>query len=130
MVRPREGLRRVPDLLFISNQRLPALKETVLQGGPDLAVEVISRGSRKRDRVEKFAEYQAAGVGEYWIIDPKTVSLDAYALGAEGRYEPLPIEDGILRSRVVAGFWIRVEWLWQRPFPSTLQVLRELGIGT
>ena len=42
---------------------------------PSLAVEVVSPGSRHRDYVEKREEYLAAGVGEYWIVDPKDKCL-------------------------------------------------------
>jgi len=127
-IRPRAGLRRVPDLLFISRERLPQLQETYLLGGPDLAVEIVSKDSKRRDRVQKFDEYARAGVPEYWIIDDKAHRIDAFSLNRDGRYEPIPVEDGTLRSRVVHGFWIRVEWLWQNPKPTTISVQRELGL--
>ena len=34
-----------------------------------LAVEVLSEGSRRHDRVSKRQHYQDAGVSEYWIVD-------------------------------------------------------------
>lgn len=37
---------------------------------PDIVVEVVSPGSEKRDYEEKRDEYMAAGVKEYWIVDP------------------------------------------------------------
>ena len=36
---------------------------------PDLVVEIVSRGSNKRDYVEKREEYLALGIKEYWIVD-------------------------------------------------------------
>src|SRR5207245_1143443 len=36
---------------------------------PVLLIEVISAGSRERDRQEKPEEYLAFGVKEYWIFD-------------------------------------------------------------
>lgn len=36
---------------------------------PDIAVEVVSRGPKKRDYQEKREEYLVLGVKEYWIID-------------------------------------------------------------
>jgi Uma2 family endonuclease len=38
---------------------------------PDLVVEVVSQGSRERDHGAKREEYLAAGVREYWIVDPE-----------------------------------------------------------
>ncbi len=35
----------------------------------DLAIEVVSRSSRKRDYIEKRQEYLTRGVKEYWIVD-------------------------------------------------------------
>jgi Uma2 family endonuclease len=35
----------------------------------DIAIEVVSRSSRKRDYVEKREEYLTRGVKEYWIVD-------------------------------------------------------------
>lgn len=128
MIRPRAGLRRVPDLQFIGRQRLPQLQKTYLTGGPDLAIEIVSDDSDERDRIDKYAEYQRAGVGEYWIIDSRLRRFDAFALQPDGRYQAIPVEEGMARSQAVPGFWIRVEWLWQDPPPRLLGVLRELGI--
>ena len=40
-----------------------------VQGSPDLLVEVVSRSSVEKDTVTLRAEYLAAGVREYWVID-------------------------------------------------------------
>jgi len=128
MTHLREGLRRIPDLLFVSNRHADRIEETHLQGGPDLAVEFVSRGSVRRDRHDKFGEYAKAGVQEYWIVDARKCTIDAYVLGANRRFVPLPIEDGVLRSRVLPGFWFRVEWLFQKPRPTLNFVQRQLGL--
>lgn len=48
-------------------------------------------------------------------------------LFSDGRYHVVPLEaGGIFRSQVIAGFWLRVEWLWQ--LPDEMDTLRELGI--
>lgn len=127
-IRPRAGLRRMPDLMFISTRRLPQLEETYLVGGPDLAVEIVSPKSGKRDRVEKYAEYEHVGIRDYWILDPRKRRAEAFALDPKGRYQPMPITDGILRSQAIPGFWLRLEWLWQQPAPTTRNVMRELGV--
>ena len=36
--------------------------------------------------------------------------------------------DGIVRSRVLDGLWLRVDWLWREPLPPVLDVLREWGL--
>src|SRR4051812_40025534 len=76
--------RRVPDILFLSTERSGLLRPTFLEGAPDLALEIVSPDSQSRDRREKFLEYEKAGVREYWIIDPLSQTIEAYALGKSG----------------------------------------------
>ncbi|NIR50460.1 Uma2 family endonuclease [candidate division KSB1 bacterium] len=69
-VRLRPGLRRIPDLLFISKENDSEIRETEVEGGPDLIVEIVSSDSVERDWRDKYLEYENARVREYWIIDP------------------------------------------------------------
>jgi Uma2 family endonuclease len=120
---------REPDVLFVAAEHLGRLQETFLDGPADLVIEIISPESVGRDRGDKFYEYEAGGVREYWLIDPLRQMADFYRLDESGRYRAtLAGQEGVYRSEVVAGFWLRVEWLWQEPLPKTLDVLRELGL--
>ena len=120
---------REPDLLFVAHAHLDRLKETYLDGPADLIVEIVSPESRARDRGEKFYEYEAAGVGEYWLIDPDRQQAEFYRLGADGRYRLFTADaEGIYRSEVLPGLWLRVEWLWQESLPKVLDVLREMEL--
>jgi len=77
----------MPDVQFISKEKLPLLDEKGLsRGAPDLVVEVISPSSRRFDRVVKLRWYASAGVGEYWLVDPIDRTLERLVLGADGRY--------------------------------------------
>lgn len=52
-----------------------------------LAVEVLSDGTRRVDRVLKFSEYADAGIAQYWIVDlDEPTTLTAYVL-VDGDYE-------------------------------------------
>ncbi len=51
-----------------------------------LAVEIVSPGTRRRDRLEKPAEYAAAGIPHYWRIEQNPVHVFAYDL-VDGSYE-------------------------------------------
>lgn len=118
---------REPDLLFVSRQRAPLIKKNYLDGPADMVVEIISPESVGRDRGEKFVEYEAAGIKEYWLLDPDRETAEFYELGADGRYRAADMPEGIYRSQVVAGFFLRVAWLWQTPAP-TIAALRELKL--
>jgi hypothetical protein len=39
-----------------------------------------------------------------------------------------PRFDGMLHSKVLAGLWLRIDWLWQEPLPQSLTVLKEWGL--
>lgn len=120
---------REPDLIFVQKDRLNLLTRHYLDGPADLAIEIVSPESNKRDRKVKFAEYQIAGIREYWLIDPEKQSAEFYQLDDEGTYEPAVLDgEGFYHSQVIAGFQLRVSWLWQSPMPATLDVLRELKV--
>lgn len=118
---------REPDLLFVAAEHADRLRPTYVDGPADLAVEIVSPDSTERDRVTKLAEYEAAGVPEYWVIDPLYQEADFCQLGADGRYHPIsPDSDGVYHSAVLPDFWLQVAWLWQRPFPAVGELVREI----
>jgi len=120
---------REPDILFVLQEHMNRIQPTFLAGPADLVVEIVSLESIGRDRGEKFVEYEAAGVREYWLIDPLRQQAEFYQLGADGLYRPGAIgDDGMYQSLVLKGFWLRVKWLWQTPLPPVLRILKELGV--
>jgi Uma2 family endonuclease len=70
---------RAPDVAFVSRGRVPPgeLPERYWDGAPDLAVEVVSPGERRRDVEKKVQEYLACGARAVWVVRPRarTVSL-------------------------------------------------------
>jgi Uma2 family endonuclease len=117
---------REPDILFIAREHLDRLRDTYMDGPADLVVEIISRDSRARDRGEKFYEYEQGGIREYWLLDYLRRQAEFYQLGPEGIYRAVPVSaDGIYRSAVLEGLWLKEEWLWEEPLPSLMSVLRE-----
>jgi Uma2 family endonuclease len=117
---------RAPDVLFVAASRVHLIKRNCVEGPPDLVIEVVSPDSRKRDWEEKFAEYAAVGVREYWVLDRERSRVEAFGLGEGGSYRRIEPEDGEIRSAVLPGFYLRVEWLLAAEPPDEDEVLREL----
>jgi Uma2 family endonuclease len=124
-----DGPAREPDLVFVALEHLDRLTEERLSGPADLVVEVISNDSVGRDRADKFYEYQAAGVREYWILDsrPGYERADFYVLDEKGRYRPVPVDpDGRYHSTILPGFWLQVEWVTAVEPPAVLTALAQI----
>ncbi len=107
-----------PDLLFISKERKNIIKEYEIVGAPDVVVEIISKSSRREDRVEKFLGYEKIGVKEYWLIDSEKEIAEFYAL-KDGKFEEIEVKDGIFKSTVIKDFWIKVQWLFDDKVKET-----------
>jgi Uma2 family endonuclease len=115
-----------PDVSYIRKERLRLTTRRWMKGGPDVAIEVVSRGSRKRDYVTKKELYEAAGVSEYWIIDPLKSRAEFHRL-EKGKYQPVSLEnDHIFRSAVLPGFWLDVNWLFGKELPNSYECLQQI----
>jgi len=101
-----------PDVLFISSSRLHIIQDQV-RGPADLVAEVISPGSRHRDRIEKRDLYEQHGVKEYWLIDPEAQTVEVLFLEA-GEYRLIgrwrPGEQA--QSRLLDGLTLEVSELF------------------
>ena len=120
---------RVPDILYVCAEHQNRMAESYLHGPADLVVEIVSDDSVRRDRDEKYHEYAAAGVREYWVIDPRDGRrrADFFRLVAEGRYELFATEDDArVESSVLAGFWLNPAWLWEAEERDPLLTLMEI----
>ena len=70
-----------PDVCFFNKQKTTNFKDQQkFFPAPDLIVEILSKSTAKRDRGIKFQDYEAHGVIEYWIIDPKNKTFEQYVL--------------------------------------------------
>ena len=66
----------VPDLVFFTTARFAdVVNEKHAVAAPDLVVEILSPGTRRRDLGRKRAVYDREGVREYWMLDPEARSV-------------------------------------------------------
>jgi Uma2 family endonuclease len=88
---------RIPDVSFVSSDRLPGKElpsQPIPDLVPDLVIEVQSAGNTRREMEIKLGDYFEAGVRLVWFVDPATRSATAYtsrnkksAIGPEGILE-------------------------------------------
>jgi Uma2 family endonuclease len=117
---------RSPDLIFVAPEHRDRLRRHYLDGPADIVVEIVSPESAHRDQVEKLAEYEQAGVPEYWLVDPDQQQAELRVLGPDGRHRVVFTgSEGLYQSAVLPQLRLRVEWLWQEP--ELDEVLRKLG---
>jgi len=103
----------VPDLLFVSRDRLAIVTERGVEGTPDLIVEILSSGTARRDRVEKAQLYARYGVGHYWLADPTSRTLETVEL-TEGQYRLVVSLSGavVFEPSLFPGLTISLRDLW------------------
>ncbi|MDP3178875.1 MAG: Uma2 family endonuclease [Spirochaetaceae bacterium] len=87
------------------------------RGAPDLAIEILSPSTSRKDQNEKHRLYERAGVREYWVIDPGAASVWRYRRLPDDRFDEGELrqpyfEYGPIDSAVVPGFTIRPEELF------------------
>lgn len=73
----------IPDIVFVSNKRRDEIASTErITGAPDIVIEIISPGAEneQRDRVIKRRLYSKFTVEEYWVVYPKSRTVEIYRL--------------------------------------------------
>lgn len=70
----------VPDLTYISYQRLPAdvMEDEACPVPPELVIEIISPGQTFGQLAEKATDYLEAGVSRVWVVDPQARSITVF----------------------------------------------------
>lgn len=74
---------RQPDLMFISNARRYIIGQQVIEGGPDLVIEILSPSNTRRELQGKLEDYQTIGVREAWVISPEGRTVEVLQLSWE-----------------------------------------------
>jgi Uma2 family endonuclease len=106
-----------PDLLYVSNERAPALLEDWVRGAPDLVIEVGSERTRKRDETIKRALYERAGVTEYWIVDPEIDVVRIYRRADDRFGGPAELSrrtGDVLTTKLLPGLEIALDTIFRQ----------------
>lgn len=115
MLRLRLNLIRIPDVAFISKERLKTgrfPRQGVAPFSPDLAIEVISSTNTAAEMERKLDDYFANGVQEVWYFYPETKEARVYQ--ERESFSVLSVQDS-LTSRMLPGFSCPLEPLFAHP---------------
>jgi Uma2 family endonuclease len=118
----------LPDLAFFTAEQVPRLGATYASEAPALVVEALSDWSADGDVGPKFAEYEHAGVQEYWVLDPETLAHRFYRREGE-LFMEFASQGEIIRSEVVRGFWMERAWLDPDHLPRIAAALDRVAPG-
>ncbi len=104
-----------PDICFFNQEQANQFNEDQSRfPAPNFVAEVLSPSTYKADRGIKFADYEANGVNEYWIIDPENEILEQYVLMETKYVLHTKAQDGIVQSVTVPDFEIPVRALFDQ----------------
>jgi len=84
-----------PDVVAYAAGRLAAIPDR-LAIPPDLVVEVLSPATAAYDLITKRDDYERFGVGEYWVVDPRTATVRCWRRAGARLVEALPEGDRVL----------------------------------
>jgi len=103
-----------PDIIFISHERRSIIQDKI-HGVPDLVIEVLSPPTAYYDLVHKKAVYEASGVREYWIVDPKEQSVEVFLNTPTGFQAVADASrQGGVRSSIIEHFEVHLTELFPR----------------
>ena len=104
-----------PDLCFFKKSQSDKFKRGQnFFPAPDLIVEVLSKGTAKRDRGIKYDDYEKHQVEEYWIVDAQKRMVEQYHL-EKGKYElVLKSKSDIVKSFAIKGLQIPIETIFSK----------------
>jgi Uma2 family endonuclease len=105
-----------PDLLYVSHERAAEWLNEKNATGVDLAVEIGSPSTRRRDETLKLRLYERTGVSEYWFVDPDADLVRVYRRQGERFAAPLEYSadrDDVLATPLLPEFHLSVRRLFR-----------------
>ena len=108
----------IPDLVYLSNERVKTVGGERLSGAPEIVVEALSPGARNeaRDRTVKRQLYHESGVSEYWILVLGARLVEIHIAGTTGGFQSKIVlhESDMITTSLLPGFAFPVSNLFPR----------------
>lgn len=92
---------RIPDVTVMAEP--PAGNFIMVGETPLLVVEVLSPSTRSEDTIRKSAEYFAAGIQQYWVVDPELRTIEVFEHGSDAWLPLLRLDEATPTGSVVVG---------------------------
>ena len=105
-----------PDIVVYCDRS--KLTKSGARGAPDLAVEILSPSTSKKDLNDKFRLYERHGVREYWVVDTAGEWLCVYRLASDGHFDEGELRDrlgdlSLISSTILDGFTVDPKQLFE-----------------
>ena len=100
-----------PDIIVMMSDRLSLIGPKNIEGPPNITIEALSDGTRRKDEVTKRRLYERFGVDEYWIYDPEIDTVKIYRRSGDAFERAIEIDTetgGTITSPLLPGFALDV----------------------
>ncbi len=101
----------IPDIAFVSTERLPDDRRKAFSIPPDLAVEIVSPTDVLFRVFEKALTYLSGGTQLVWVIEPVAKTVTVYL--SETDIKVLTREDTLTGEDIVEGFSCEISQLFE-----------------
>jgi Uma2 family endonuclease len=106
---------QIPDVSFVVLERLPEEVPKTLDGGPDLAVEIISPSETSAHIIRKTERYLDAGTKMVWNVYPEEEAVYVYLPTDTGmNVQKFTIADTLEGGDVLPGFTLKVSVIFKK----------------
>jgi Uma2 family endonuclease len=108
---------RLPDLLFVREERRNIVQQKAVQGAPDLVIEIVSPNDRASNVIALETDYRAIGVVEIVFIDQPRRRLRILRK-QESDYAEEILTGGTLTLETLQAIQLPTEWLFEETRPD------------
>ncbi len=116
---------RMPDLLFVRQERMDIVQQQAVRGAPDLIIEIASPNDRPSHLRELEAEYFGLGVPELVFVHLRNQEIRLLRRNEEG-YAETVINEGPVTFATLPGLTLQAEWILREPRPDVYDTLTAL----
>lgn len=113
---------RMPDLLFVKQERRGIIGKKTIEGAPDLVIEIISPNDRPSDLRALEADYARLGVPELVFIFLRKGEI-RYMRRRGAEYDKTILTSGPITFASLDGLTLQAEWILQEPRPDEFDTL-------